>query len=83
MADIDRPNRNVLDRALAIYRDSMREFLIRNLKRVPGQTLEKGVESALRGNRRLQLEDRLKQRKDVEDFIDIGDFQPLIAHHWD
>ena len=46
MADIDRPNRNVLDRALAIYRDSMREFLIRNLKRVPRQTLEKGVESA-------------------------------------
>ena len=37
----------------------------------------------MRGNRRLQLEDRLKQRKDVEDFIDIGDFQPLIAHHWD
>ncbi len=41
MANIDRPNRDVLDQAIGIYRDSMRPFLIRNLKQVPRHTSKK------------------------------------------
>ena len=84
MADIYRPNRDILDRALGIYRDSMREFLIRNLKRVKnGRALEETVKSALPDGRRLTLEDHLRQGKDIKSSIDIGDFQRLVTAYWD
>ena len=63
MADIDRSNQEVLNKAVNIYRDCMRQFLIRNLKRVPGSTLEEVVKSALttRDGQRLRLEEHLRQ----------------------
>ena len=46
MAATGRPNMYILYQAINIYRDSMREFLVRCLKRAPGFTLEKAVEDA-------------------------------------
>ena len=37
MAKMDRPNRDALSDALDIYRDAMRPFIVRYLKRVRGQ----------------------------------------------
>ncbi len=87
MVAIDRPNRDILDRAIGIYRDSMREFIVRCLKQAPGLTLEKAVEDALsvrRNTGRLNaFRSHLNRGGELKGFIDVGDFPGLIGHHWD
>ena len=87
MAAIDRPKRDILDQAIGIYRDSMREFLVRRLKQAPGLTLEKAVEDALsvrRNTGRLNaFRSHLNRGGEVRGFIDVGDFPGLIGRHWD
>ena len=88
MAIIDRPNRDMLDKAIGIYRDSMRGFLVRHLKRVPKHNLQSAVESALASERsrstakQNNLESHLKRGGAVDDFIDVGEFHLYIGHHW-
>ena len=78
----DRPNYQALDDALSIYRDEMRPFIIRNLKRVPGKDVETAVKAALRDANYNQYEANRESGLSVDDALDIGDFLPLVRAYW-
>ena len=52
----DRPNYQALDDALSIYRDEMRPFIVRNLRRVPRNNVETAIRTALRDGQYNQYE---------------------------
>ena len=47
MTTVARPNRIALNNVLDIYRDAMRPFIIRCLRRVPGQQIEDVIRDSL------------------------------------
>ena len=80
---IDRPNRDALNKALDIYRDAMRPFIIRTLKRVRGQKVEDVIRNALNDRQAEQFSQNLnKNGHDAEASIDIGEFPHLISRKW-
>jgi len=78
----DRPNRKALAAALDIYRDSMRSFIVRQLKRVPGRKVEDCIKSALQDDRYNQFEKDLREGRSVNDAIDVNDFPWIVKAHW-
>lgn len=82
MTTIERPIKKALGDALDIYRDAMRPFVIRNLKRVPGKKLEDAVGAVLRDGQYNQFRKNLEDGRSVEDAIDIGEFPQLIQRYW-
>ena len=86
MTTIDRPNREILDKAIGIYRDAMRGFLVTNLRRVPEKSVEQAVEGGLlrwnRTRRAEQFTNHLRGGGTVESFIDTADIPPLLAVYW-
>lgn len=78
----DRPNRNALVDALDIYRDAMRPFIVRQLKRIPGRQVEECIRTVLRDDRYNQFEEDMREGRSVEDAIDINDFPWIIKAHW-
>ena len=80
---IDRPNRDALNKALDIYRDAMRPFIVRSLKRVRGQQVEDVIRNSLNDRQAEQFSQNLnKNGHDAEASIDIGDFPLLISRKW-
>ena len=77
----DRPNRDALSNALDIYRDAMRPFIVRCLKRVQGMRVEDAISESLYGKRELFLQN-LDRSGNVEDAIDINDFPNLVIRKW-
>ena len=83
MNTINRPNRDALQKALDIYRDAMRPFLVRCLKQVRGTNVEDVISRSL-GNRRVDEFERALNQPDsnVESAIDINDFPTLVSRNW-
>ena len=81
MTTIDRPNRDALNRAIDIYRDAMRPFIVRNLKKVQGGTVEQVVLTTLR-YKANEIRDRLTRGAKLLDLIDVGDFPALVSRNW-
>ena len=80
---INRPNRDALDRALNIYRDAMRPFIIRNLRSVQGQQIEVTIQRLLNEFQARRFQDNLRRNQgDIEAAIDINDFPTLISNSW-
>ena len=77
-----RPNRQALSDALDTYRDSMRPFVIRCLKRVPGQKVEVAIGSALRDGQYNRFKQNLDAGRSVEESIDITDIPDIVRRHW-
>lgn len=67
----ERPNKKALVDALDIYRDTMRPFIVRHLKRVPGHRIETCIRTALRDDQYNQFEKRIGEGRSVEDAIDV------------
>ena len=84
MTTVSRPNRDTLDKAIGIYRDSMRAFLVHHLRTLPGQHLEEAVGSVLQRNynKYEEFQRHRQQSGGVEDFIDVSDFLSLMLGHW-
>ena len=85
MTTVDRPNRRILDQAIEIFRDAMREFLVRHLRRIPGKTLDEAIESAFvqrRPGRSYEFRNHLDGGGTAEGFIDTADFDFLISLYW-
>ena len=78
----NRPNRQALSDALDTYRDAMRPFVIRHLKRVRGQNVETAIGSALRDGQYNRFQQNLKSGRSVEESIDITDFPDIVRKHW-
>ena len=80
---VERPNRAVLNDALDEYRDAMRPFIVRVLKRVRGKSIEDAIYDTLSPKQADKFELRLQSNSgNVEGAIDIGDFPNLIIRNW-
>ena len=80
---IERPNRAVLIEALDIFRDAMRPFIIKALKRVKGKNVEDAIDDALSPHQADEFQRRLQRHgANIEAAIDIGDFPNLIRRNW-
>lgn len=79
----ERPNRKAMRDALDIFRDAMRPFIVRCLKRVRGKTVEGAIREALRNPQRRQFEQNLRRGRGVEDSIDINSFEFLMDYYWE
>ena len=80
---VDRPNREALNKALDIFRDAMRPFIVRNLKSMPGRQVEDLILNALPPNQAAQVQHNLRHGDGtIEAAIDIGDFPQIITRNW-
>ena len=80
---IERPNRDTLNKALDIYRDAMRAFIIRSLKKVKGKTLEDVIADSLPARKVNDFQVLVQTNGgSIEASIDIGDFPSLISRNW-
>ena len=81
---VKRPNRAVLIEALDVYRDAMRHFIVRVMKRVKGKGIEDAIYDSLSSWRADEFERHLLNNGyNVEGAIDIGDFPHLIRRNWE
>ena len=80
---VKRPNRAVLNDALDEYRDAMRPFIVRAMKRIKGKGIEDAIYDSFSRRRADEFERRLLNNGyNVEGAIDIGDFPILISRNW-
>ena len=80
---VDRPNKDALNKAIDIYRDAMRPFIVRNLRSVPRQRVEDAICRSLNGNQASQFQRNLARNpSNVEAAIDVRDFPILISGNW-
>lgn len=80
---IRRPNRAVLIDALDEFRDAMRPFVVRGMRRVRGKTVEDAICESLSRNQASQFNRNLQNNSgNIESAIDIGDFPNLIRRNW-
>lgn len=82
MPVIERPNRDALRKALDIYYDAIRPFIVRILKSVPGQQAEDLIANALRRNADRFWQDLHEYDGDLEAAIDTGDIPEIIRGNW-
>ena len=78
----DRPNKRALTEALDVFRDAMRPFIVRNLKKVPGAKPTELVQATLKGERLANFLSDIGSRRSLEESIDIGDFLPIVKRYW-
>lgn len=77
------PNREALRKAHDIYRDAMRPFIVRCLKRIQGTTAEELVRDSLDNHRIEQFEQDLQRSNgSIEAVIDISNFPNIIGKYW-
>ena len=83
MTTVERPNKDALIRAVDVYRDAMRPFIVRCLRQVRGRRVEDLVRGALRDRQANQFDSRLQASGgDVGASIDVDDFPTLIQNLW-
>jgi len=81
---INRPNRDALDKGLNIYRDAMRPFILRGLKRVRGMTVEDAIQRALPYNSYQRFFTDLQRRgASLDSALDVNHFPHIVPHFWD
>ena len=80
---IERPNRAVLNDALDEFRDAMRPFIARGMRRIKGKTIENAICDSMSPKQANQFKMNLQNNGDsIEGAIDIGDFPNLISRNW-
>ena len=81
MTTIERPNRDALNRALDVYRDAMRAFIIRYLNRFKREHAERYIRHSLGDRRYEEFSRRLSQNSNhIEATIDVNDFPSLLGN---
>ena len=82
MQTTNRPNEAALRKAVDIYRDAMRPFIIRQLKRVPGSSVEELIGRGLGDRQADEFYRRLAESNDIESAIDLNYFPKVIRDNW-
>ena len=78
------PNQEALNKALNIYRASMRSFIIFHLKQIPGMNVEDVVIDSVGDWRADEIYHSLiESGRDIESMIDINDFPHLVNRNWE
>ena len=78
----ERPNKKALVDALDIYRDAMRPFITRCLKRVRGRRVDDLIKHVLRDDQYNQFEQSVREGRSIEESIDISNFPQLVKVYW-
>ena len=76
------PNRDALRNANDIYLDTMRPFIIRQLKQVRGEKTEDLISRILKPKQRDEFQRVLNETDDIESAIDFSYFPHIIEKHW-
>ena len=79
---VKRPNRTVLNKALDEFRDAMRLFIVRGMRRIRGKPIERVICDSLLPNRANQFQTSLQNGDTLGSAIDIGDFPDIIGGNW-
>ena len=82
MQTTNRPNRDALMRTIDIYRDAMRPFIVRQLRRIQGATVEELIERGLGDRQADEFYRRLDENDDIESAIDLNYFPRVIRDNW-
>ena len=77
-----RPNRDALFRAIDIYRDAMRPFILRALRRIPGVTVEQRIKQSLPDQQAENFRSTLASGVDLESTLDVNHFSTLISNRY-
>lgn len=78
----ERPNKRALADALDTFRDAMRPFIIRWLRRLRGNTLEDAIASALLDEQYSRFKKSMGDGRSAEEAIDINEFPRLVKVYW-
>ena len=79
----DYPNREALRKAHDIYRDAMRSFIIRCLRKVRGEQVEDLIRDSLPYEEAEQFKEDLQAHNgNIEAAIDIKHFPHIIRRYW-
>ena len=82
MTTIERPNKDALSRAIDIYRDSMRPFVLRTLRRIPNSNVETIIQRSLHDRQAGSFRDALAAGNDLESALDANYFPVLVSNHY-
>ena len=79
---IARPNRDALNKAIDVYRDAMRPFIVRTLRTVKGATVNDAIRQALKDRSRDQFDRNLKANGgNAAAAIDVNDFPHIVERN--
>ena len=79
---IARPNRDALNKAIDVYRDAMRPFIVRTLRTVKGATVEEAIRQSLNERSRDQFDRNLKANGgNAAAAIDVNDFPHIVQRN--
>lgn len=80
---VKRPNQTVLWEALDEFRDAMRLFIVRGMRRIRGKPIEKVIYDSLAPNRANQFQTNLRNNDStLRSAIDIGDSPDIIGRNY-
>lgn len=82
MVTVHRPHKDALTQAIDIFRDAMRPFILRGLRRVSGSTVEATIRRSLSPHQADAFDQSLRQDNDVASAIDVNFFPPLVQRNW-
>lgn len=82
MQVVDRPNKDAVSKAIDLYRDAMRDFIMRQLRPIRGRTIEELIGDALNNSDADALKETIADGKSVKDFIDTFHFPHIISRYW-
>ncbi len=77
-----RPNRDALSRAIGIYRDAMRPFILRSLRRTPGIDVEERVIQSLPDYQAENLRTTMASGVNLESALDVNYFPALVGNRF-
>ena len=79
---MERPNRDALNRAVDVFRDVMRPFIVRHMRGAFGDGAEAEIRSPL-NDAAWKAFQRLRRRgEEIEGAIDLNTVPFIIDHHW-
>ena len=82
MVTVHRPHKDALSRAIDIFRDATRPFILRGLRRVSGSNAESTIRRSLSPHQADTFDQSLRQGNDVASAIDVNYFPPLVQRNW-
>ena len=78
----ERPNRDALNRGVDIFRDAMRSFVVRHMRRVFGDGAEEAIRSSLNDAGRKAFQRRRRRGEGVEGAIDLNAIPHIVDLYW-
>ena len=79
---MERPNRDALNRAVDIFRDAMRPFIVRHMRGAFGDGAEAEIRSSLNDTARKAFQRLRRRGEEIEGAIDLNTVPYIIDHHW-